>query len=217
MIPLPVVLLGAGGHAKVTLDLLHALGRSVLGVCDPKLVADGVVSWRGLSVLGGDEAVRRYSVEDVELVNGIGSVPGSSLRKKLHMHFTKHNYRFATLVHPSAILGVGVSLGNGVQIMAGAIVQADTQVQDNTILNTGVRVDHDCLISQHTHIAPGAILSGGVVLEEGVHIGPGATLTQGIRVGASAVIGAGTPVVRNVPARHQLTGLPPRAPYLISS
>ncbi|WP_010628767.1 acetyltransferase [Halomonas sp. KM-1] len=207
---LPVILLGAGGHAKVVLDVLLLLNRKVLGVCDPQLASNGVSAWRSFPVLGADEEILNYSPSSIELANGVGSMPGSHLRRNLYKLFVKKGYRFTTLVHPTAVLGSGVSLGHGTQVMAGSIVQADCYIGDNTILNTAVRIDHDGYIGQHAHLAPGAVACGGVVVEEGAHIGPGSILIQGISVGVEAVVGAGTVVIRNVPSHHFQTGQPPR-------
>lgn len=216
MSPLPVILLGAGGHAKVVLDLLQALDRQILGICDPTLAAQGAKAWRGLPVLGDDHAVEQYAPADIELANGTGSLPGSRLRRRLHAQFTRQGYRFALLVHPSAIVGSGVELGQGVQIMAGVIVQADTYIGDDVILNTGACIDHDCKIGHHVHVAPGAVLSGGIKLGNSCHIGAGATLLQGIRIGSEAVIGAGTTVISDVADGHLQTGQPPRTPRRIN-
>jgi len=212
----PVVLLGAGGHAKVVLDLLHALGRQILGVCDPDLTSKGLHSWRDVPILGRDEAIERYTPTDVELANGIGSLPGSRVRRRLHTRFTRQGYRFATLIHPSAVVGTGIQMGHGVQIMAGVIVHADTRIGDDVILNTGVRVDHDGDIGGHVHVAPGAVVSGGVTIGRGCHIGAGAVLMHGITIGEEAIIGLGTSVIADVAAGHQQTGQPPRSPRRIN-
>ncbi|MCE8027081.1 acetyltransferase [Halomonas daqingensis] len=212
---MPVILLGGGGHAKVVLDLLHALEREILGVCDPVLATQGIRTWRGLPVLGDDGAVAQYAPDAVELVNGTGSLPGNHLRRRLHEQFAALEYRFTTLVHPSAIIGTGVEFGHGVQVMAGVIVQPDSRLGDDVIINTGSRLDHDTQIGNHVHIAPGAVLSGGVIIGSGCHIGVGATLIQGIRIGSEAVIGAGTTVISDVAGGYLQTGQPPRSPSRI--
>lgn len=207
----PTILLGAGGHAKVVLDLLRLLDYHVLGVCDPEMVARGISQWRGLPVLGTDEAVMQYSPESITLANGLGSVPGQQLkRRRLHERFTNLGYYFVTLVHPSVILGSDVELGRGVQVMAGVIVQADTIVGDNVILNTGSRIDHDGLVGDHVHVAPGAVVSGNVAISEGCHIGPASVVIQSIKLAKDSVVGAGTTVLYDLPENCQLTGQPPR-------
>lgn len=212
----PVILLGAGGHAKVVLDLLQELDFEILGICDPGLADRDINKWYGLPVLGSDEAVRQHLPDSIALANGIGSLPGHQRRRRLHEQFTGEGYRFVTLVHSSAILGSGVKLGQGVQVMAGVIVQADTCIGDDVILNTGSRIDHDGLIGNHVHVAPGAVLSGDVTVSEDCHIGPGSVIIQGLKLGQGAVVGAGTTVLSDLAAHSQLTGQPPRLPVEIN-
>lgn len=202
-----LILMGAGGHAKVLLDLIHACELPLLGVCDPHLAQSGASLWRGLKVLGDDAAIAAYSPAEVQLVNGLGG-PG---RRALHDRCSAAGYRFATLVHPSAMIGSGVVLGAGVQLMAGVIIQADTDIGAGSIVNTAAQVDHDGTIGQHVHLAPGAILAGDVTLGEGVFVGPGAVIGRGVRVGDNAVIGAGTILLDSLAANARRLGNRPSA------
>lgn len=204
-----IVLVGAGGHAKVVLDALRASGLEVSGVVDPAL-ANNLSVWRDLPVMGSDQDLLRLPPDEVELVNGLGSLPGQSLRRQIFEKFISAGFTFRSVSHPSAIIGSGVQLHEGTQLMAGTIVQADCIIGRNTILNTGARIDHDCDIGAEVHIAPGAVISGGVRIGEGVHIGTGASVIQGIKLGAGAVIGAGAVVVRDVPGNARVMGPSPR-------
>lgn len=199
MIDARVILLGAGGHAKVVLDALSSRDICVSGVADPGLVAQGLYSWRGLDVLGGDDAVLALDPASVRLVNGIGSIPGGKdVRRELFIRYSDAGYRFLTVVHARSVVSVSASLEEGAQIMAGAIVQADTKVGPNTLINTNASIDHDCSLGAHCHIAPGVTVCGGVSIEESVHIGTGASVIQGIRLGAKSLIGAGVTVRKDV-------------------
>ena len=209
----PFILLAAGGHAKVVLDLLRRCGHTVKGVCDPGLVAGGHRLWRGVDVLGDDSALHDWSPDHVSLASGLGSLPGQAVRQRIYEKLTSAGYRFPALVHPTACLGEAVQLADGVQVMAGAILQADTRIGENSLINTGARIDHDCQIGRHVHVAPGATLSGKVEVDDGAHIGTGATVIQGLTIGQGSVVGAGTTVIRNVPAAHQVTGASPKQPH----
>lgn len=204
-----VILLGAGGHAKVLLDALLSADLKIKGVVDPVL-SGKETHWRGISVLGNDEDVLRLDPGQITLVNGTGSLPLSTLRQRLFCRFTEAGFQFLSVIHPSALVGTGVELGEGVQIMAGAVIQADTAIGSNSIINTGVLVDHDCVIDQGVHLAPGVVVSGGVTIGEGAHIGTGASIIQGVSIGAGAIVGAGTVVVKNVPEFHKLLGQAPK-------
>ena len=197
---LPLILIGAGGHARVLQELAQASGRQFLGVCDPHLASQGETTWRGLPVLGGDEALEEIDPTSVGLVNGIGQLVGSQARRDLYERLNTAGFTFPPLVHPAAWVACSATLSEGVQVMAGAIVQPDCRVNRNVIINTRASVDHDCVIGQHVHIAPGATLCGGVQVGEGAFIGAGAVIIQGIRVGVGAVVGAGVTLTRDLDA-----------------
>lgn len=206
----PVVILGAGGHAKVLLSLLQAIGAQVRGVCDPGLVAASVSTWRGIPVLGGDEALEHLDPSITGLVNGMGQVVGSSRRRSLFESLCAKGFTFPALVHPTAWVDASVKLHAGVQVMAGAVIQPDAMIGANTIVNTGARIDHDCIIAEHVHVAPGAVLCGGVTVACGAFIGAGSTTIQGLSIGESCIVGAGAVLVRDLQAGHLAVGSPVR-------
>ena len=100
--------------------------------------------------------------------------------------------RFALLVHPSAILGADLEIGDGTIIMAGAVVQAGTVIGKHCILNTNSSCDHDCTIGDYAHIAPGAVLCGNVTVGEGALIGAGAVCVPGAVIPPWSLVKAGT-------------------------
>lgn len=194
----PLVLLGAGGHARVLAALVRAAGYPVLGVCDPTLAADGISRWADLDVLGDDSALDRLPPDRVGLMLGIGHLARGNLREQLYAIWRARGYDFPALVHPSAWIAPGVVLGDGVQVMAGVVIQPGCAIGENSILNTRAGVDHDCRIGRDVHVAPGATLCGTVTVDDGAFIGAGATVIQGLRVGARAVVGAGVTLVQDL-------------------
>jgi sugar O-acyltransferase (sialic acid O-acetyltransferase NeuD family) len=203
---LPLVLIGAGGHGWVLAALLRAAGRSVLGVCDPKLVAHAVSRWEDLDVLGDDSALNLLPPDRVALVLGVGQLATGTLRQQIYASLRARGYGFPALVHPSAWVAPGVVLGEGVQVMAGAVIQPGCEIGENSIVNTRAGVDHDCRIGRNVHVAPGATLCGTVTVEDGAFIGAGATVIQGLNVGACAVVGAGVTLVRSLTAATTILG-----------
>jgi len=196
-----IILLGSGGHAKVLLETLRRGGREIVGITDP--VRPPGSSWENVAVLGDDSVISRFAVDDVILVNGIGSLPkDSGLRAKLYNEFVAQKYRFETVIDPFAIVAGSVLCRAGAQVMAGAIIQAGTVIAENAIINSGAIVEHDCVIGCHVHVAPGAVLSGNVEIGNNVHIGTGAVIIQGIRIGAGSIVGAGSVVTRDIGARQ---------------
>lgn len=204
---LPMLIIGAGGHARVLIEALAKSGAAMLGCVAKEPPARGFLS---IPFLGDDEALHRHEPSSVVLINGIGSIARPDLRRDIFLRFKQMGYRFGAVVHPSAILPSEFLLGEGVQVMAGAILQPGCCIGDNVIVNTGAVVDHDCQIGAHVHIAPGAVLSGDVTVGEGAHVGTGARVIQGIAIGTGAVVGAGATVLRDVPQCAMVAGVPAR-------
>ncbi len=193
-----VILVGGGGHARVLADSLILQENKILGFVDPKQ-KEMRVAGRWIPYLGTDKILLDKKLpQKAFLVNGVGSVGNPKIRKQIFERFKAAGYSFSAVIHPSAILARDVQRGEGVQVMAGAVVQAGTHLGNNCIINTRASVDHDCRIGDHVHIAPGAILCGGVKISEGSHVGCGAVIIQGVTVGRHLLIPANTLVKRPV-------------------
>ncbi|MEX1017275.1 MAG: NeuD/PglB/VioB family sugar acetyltransferase [Phycisphaeraceae bacterium] len=206
---LPLIVIGAGGHARVLLDVLRSMGREVLMLTDHDPACHGK-RIEGVLVQGGDEIVFKYAPDTVRLVNGIGSVALPATRQQVYERFTGEGYQFETLVHPSATVADSAQLGPGVQIMASATIQPGARLGQNVLVNTAASIDHDCVIGDHVHIAPGVTLSGNVTVGSTSHLGTGATVVQGICLGERVLVGAGAVVVRQIENDVTVMGVPAR-------
>lgn len=161
-----------------------------------------------LPIIGDDSAVFDYSCDAVELVNGLGSVGDTRLRTDIFNKFKNWGYSFRSVIHPAAVVADTCVLGEGVQVMAGVIINVGTHIATDTIVNTGAVIDHDCMIGSHVHIAPGVTISGGVQVGDCSHIGTGATIIQGVTIGNRALIGAGAVVINDVADGQKVVGVP---------
>jgi sugar O-acyltransferase (sialic acid O-acetyltransferase NeuD family) len=204
---LPLIVIGAGGHARVLLSTLLQLGRHVVGFTELEASEKVLL---GIPCIGNDDAVLTYDPQRVLLVNGIGSVGSDSKRLRIYDSFVSRSYRFTSVIHSSACIVSDARIDEGVQIMAGAIIQTGCVVHENSIINTGAQLDHDCIIDVHAHVAPGAVLSGSVHVGARAHVGAGATVIQGVHIGAEAIVGAGAVVLSDVPPSCIVVGVPAR-------
>lgn len=207
---LPLLLVGAGGHARVLVEVLRALGRPApLGALD----ADPALAGRRVAdvpILGDESVLAAHPPDTVRLLNAVGSVRSMETRRTVFERLKARGYTFETLVHPAAVLASDVRLGEGVQVMAGAILQVGVTVGANAIVNTGAILDHDGVLGAHCHLATGARAAGNVTIAEASHIGAGATLIQGLRIGPNATVGAGAVVLRDVAPGLVVAGVPAR-------
>ncbi|GGJ24902.1 acetyltransferase [Deinococcus roseus] len=195
-----VLVVGAGGHAKVVIDTLQAMGQTVTGVLDDRShLWGGTVL--GVPVLGGSDLLGQAK----QAVIAIGS---NQVRQKIaqaHPHV-----EWIRAVHPRAQISPSVQLGPGTVVFAGAVVQPDTQIGSHCIINTAASVDHDGKIEDFVHIAPGCHLAGNVSVLEGAFLGVGTCVIPGMSIGAWSTVGAGATVVRPVADHLIVVGTPAR-------
>jgi UDP-perosamine 4-acetyltransferase len=207
---IPVVGVGAGGHAKVIIDILRLSGRfEIVGLlaADPP---EPNASLDGVPIIGDDTMLPALLPRVRHAFMGLGSVRASIKREQLYEQVANAGFEFVTAVHPRATVAAGAALGKGVTIMAGAVVNPGASIGNNTILNTGSIVDHDCRVDHHVHIAPRACLAGSVWVGRNSHIGMGAVVLQGITIGERSTVAAGAVVIRDVPAGSTVAGVPAR-------
>lgn len=193
----PIIILGAGGHASVLVEMLLNNNKAILGFVAPQKTE--IKNYPQCKYLGRDQTLEKFTSADVRLVCGLGaiSVEGNLIRRNLFTHFKNKGFIFETLIHPNAVVASTANIGEGCVIMAGVILQPNVILEKNIIINTKSSVDHDCHIQSHVHIAPGCTLSGAVVVGENTMIGMGANIIQGVNVGNNTMIRAGSLVVEN--------------------
>jgi len=204
----PLILVGGGGHAAVLTEIINGLQHTLLGFTDIQPPDNNTVL-TGLNFLGDDPAIlSSHSPDEISLINGLGSTGDIKHRATLFNRFTAEHYSFADIIHPTACLSPSVSYGQGLQILAGAIVNTGAQLGDNVLINSRALVEHHCTIGDHTHIASGAVLCGSCHIGQSVHIGAGAVINQGITIGHGAIIASGAVVIADVPAGNLAVGVP---------
>ncbi|MCX7597344.1 MAG: acetyltransferase [Armatimonadetes bacterium] len=203
-----VVIIGAGGHGRVMLDVLRCQGTAeVVGFVDDAPGLQGSTA-HGLPVLGTVEDLVKLRHQGIEAF--VAAIGDNAIRAKKFACATEAGLAPWDAIHPSAVIAADVTWAPGVQVVAGVVVNTGAQLGNNVILNTACSVDHDCRVGDHCFIGPGARLGGTVKIEEGAFLGIGAIILPNLRVGAWSTVGAGAVVTRDVPARVVVVGCPAR-------
>ena len=201
-----VIVVGAGGHAKVCIELLHAQGDKVAYcVGNP----DSPDTCLGIPVLKSDEhlaALRQDGYEQVFIA--IGSNP---VRNKLAKKVTDLGFRLINAISPAAVVSPSAALGTGIAVMAGAVINAEATIADLCIINTGATIDHDCVIGLAAHIAPQCALAGNVHVGNLSFVGVGSKIIPEIHIGESVMVGAGSVVISNIGSATTVVGVPAKA------
>jgi serine acetyltransferase len=101
-------------------------------------------------------------------------------------------------------------VGEGSQILAGAIVGDEAVLGKACIVNTRASVDHEDILDDGVEIGPGATLCGLVRMGTASWVCAGATVLPRITIGADAIVGAGAVVIKDVPEGITVVGVPAR-------
>ena len=204
-----IVIFGTGGMARdlhaLLRDLVSATSRfEVLGFLDDDHTRHGQ-RVHGLPVLG--DAAWVATRTDVEVAVGIGSPPAK--RRVVH-RLRRAGARFPSLVHPTAVVGREVTLGEGTVVSAGCVFTTDISVGPFVTVNTACTLAHDDVIDAYATLAPGVHLAGNVRLRTGAELGIGAVAIQGVTVGEWSIVGAGAVVTTDVEPNVTAVGVPAR-------
>jgi sugar O-acyltransferase (sialic acid O-acetyltransferase NeuD family) len=203
------LVIGAGGHARVLLDILRSSDPPVecaLLDADPKRWGTTMMD---VPIIGGDDMLPKLVQKGVRyFVIGLASTGGSTLRSSLFERAIALGLKPLPVIHVRAVRSPWSEVGCGLQMFAGSVINAGAVLGTSVIVNTGAIVEHDCRIEDHVHIATGARLCGCVKVGKGAHIGAAAVVRQGIGIGEGALVGAGSVVVRDVAPHTRVAGSP---------
>ena len=203
-----ILVIGAGGHARVAADVIRVAGvYRIHGFFDSLKPERNGSAFEGSTILAGADLLPKLREHVEYAVVAIGDNPA---RMRLAEAAQKLDFKLATLVHPSAVVAASVILGPGTVVFAGAVINPATTIGANVIINTGATVDHDCRIAEGVHIAPGAHLGGHVTVGRGALVGLGAAVKPAVTIGPSAIVGVGAAVVNDVAPGVTVGGVPAR-------
>jgi UDP-perosamine 4-acetyltransferase len=201
-----IVVVGAGGHAKVVLEAVQATQRfTVVGATDP---APEAATLLGVPIVGSDDVLPRL------LASGIGcavlALGENELRERLGARLQAMGFMLPAIVHPQAFIAPSARVADGAVVMARAVVGTDTTVGPFAIINTGAILDHDNVIGVAAHVAPGCSLAGWVKVGPRSLIGVGSAVRPKISIGADVIVGAGSAGVTDLAAGACVGGVPAR-------
>jgi sugar O-acyltransferase (sialic acid O-acetyltransferase NeuD family) len=201
----PLVLVGAGGHARETaMSFLAARPeRDFLGFLDDR--ATGMTP-EGWPILGRIDAWTSHraaaflvAVNDPRIRRRIVAAMRRQGEPDWHVH-----------VHPGLVVHPSCRIGPGSVVLPGACLTVSVTLGEFTIVNRGVQLGHDVRVGAFTSVNPGAIVSGCVTVGDGVEVGSAASVRQGLGIGDGATLGMGAVAVKDVPANAVAIGNPAR-------
>ena len=197
-----VVIIGAGGHAKVIADIILCSGDNLVGFLDDDVSKQGQTIYKDHKVIGRIEGYSNF--RDCSFIIAIGD---NKTRAKIAEELKVDWY---TAIHPSAVIADTVKIGVGTVVMAGVVINVDTIIGKHCIINTSATIDHDNIIGDFVHISPGAHLAGTVSIGDYSWIGIGVVVINNINISKDIIVGANSTVLKNIGEFGTYVGVPAR-------
>ena len=196
-----LIILGASGHGKVAADIAIRCGYEEILFLDDNPEAMECLGW---------PVVGRVSEADGYQGDFFVAIGNPTVRERIQNKLEGQGKNLALLIHPSAILGIGVTIGKGSILMAGVVVNPCAEIGKGCILNTAASVDHDCKVGDYVHVSVGAHIAGTVTIGAKTWIGVGAAVKNNVTIAQNCMIGAGATVVRSITEAGTYIGTPAR-------
>lgn len=212
-----VVVVGAGGFGRETLDVIEAHNRecaapedilNVVGIIDDKPSAINIerLRNRGYEVLGGLDFLTTIRPAEAYVL-GIGS---PQVKKQIAERLDRDGLRARGVIHPHAVVGSDSAVEPGVIICSGAQISTNVRLDRHVHVNPNATIGHDTHLAEFTSVNPGAIVSGEVHVGPTTLVGAGAVILQGLFVGTACVIGASACLTKDIPTGKTAVGVPAR-------
>jgi sugar O-acyltransferase (sialic acid O-acetyltransferase NeuD family) len=205
-----IVIVGVGGLGREIAEWVEDINEvtptfRVLGFLDDDASKHGLKR-HDLPVLGSLDWLTERS-RTVATVIGLGN---PAPKRRVVERLRAHSAGFPSIVHPNAVVGRYVALGEGCIVCPGVILTTDIRVGHFVTFNFDLTVGHDATIDDFVTLAPGVHISGYVKVREGADLGAGAVTIPSVEIGAWSVVGAGAAVTQDVPANCTAVGVPAR-------
>ena len=195
-----LIIIGGGEHAFMVYEAALLSGQfKVVGFLDRQPATLGDVSY-----LGTDDAAPNYP--GVAFVMGIGTMQAGPARRQMIGRMQVK--RWASVVHPRAIVLPSATIGAGTVIMPGAIVNARSMIGNHCIVNSGAIVEHDVRVGHCTHLSPGTVVGGGAEIGDNCFVGLGSRVRDHVSIGNDTLVAMGSVVTGSWPQGSVLRGVP---------
>lgn len=207
-----LVILGGSGIGMIAASIANDLGYyNITGFLNDTLPVGSLIGkYDKIPVIGNSNDVSRYLDEKDTyfFVAYVGLQKEKEVFDKVESLGIPSD-RYATLIHPTAIIPKGFChIGNGVLMAPLSQLSTDTTIEDNCILLANSFVGHDTILKKFAHVATNGVIGANVIVGRACHIGSNATIREKITIGDFSLIGSGSVVLNDVPDNSINVGNP---------
>jgi len=195
-----LIILGAGGTAFDLIDIAIAMNKikkqwNILGFLDDNIELIGKNVYH-FPVLGTISQSEEY--KDAFFASSIGDAYRTNLRMIVREKVPFANERFASLIHPTAIISESAIIEPGAVIYGNVTLSGMVHVGHDVFLCGNTFLGHECVIGKHTLLSVGNYLASDVHVGNCCYLGVGVIVRHQITIGDNCLIGMGTKIVKPI-------------------
>ena len=202
-----MLIVGARGFAKEVLEIFAQLNQTE-NICfyDDVNFHTEPGFYQHFKILTKRSQVEAYFKEDNRFTIGIGN---PTIRRKIYHDFIAIGGKFESTISPLAHIGhYGNIIGDGCNIMTGAVITNDVKIGKGCLINLNCTIGHDTMIDDFVELSPAVNISGNCKIGSQCNIGTGAILLPKVKLGANVTVGAGAVVTKDVAEGMTVIGVP---------
>ncbi len=203
-----VIIIGASGFGREIVQWIDDINNvnpewNILGFIDdnPKALEGCKCDYKVLGPINGwDPKSSEYFVCAL-------AIP--EVKYKIVSMLKEKGAKFATIIHPTALVNKNAIIGEGVVMTPRSNVNPDVEIGDFvSILGSGI--GHDAKVGDYSTLSGRCSVNGHVQVGKMVYMGCGTVIAPSKKIGDGAYIGIGSVVVTNVKAGTRVFGNPAR-------
>lgn len=192
----PLVIFGAGGHAKTVIPVVHAMGCwDIVGLV-VDFIENDTYDVMGCPVLLGQDQF--LSLRETGVKHAFIAIGENALRQKISKRVTGMGFELVNIVHPTALVMQGAMLEDGIFLNAYSIVGSEVKIARGVIAQPYVTVGHESQVGAYCQLSPGVRIGGACRIGERCFFGPNSVVYPKISIGDSAAVGANSVVNKDL-------------------
>jgi len=197
-----LLIIGTGGQGKVVLDCAKNYYDTITFMTNDK----NSLGINGYPIIYEQEITLDKILKNYDEV--IVAIGNNNARLNISLEYESKGIKLATIIHPKAVISDTAEIGCGTVVFANAVINPSAKIGKACIINTGVIIEHDCVLENGVHISPNTAMGGTVFIGEKTWVCVGSSIANNIKIGNNSIIGAGAVIIKDIPNKVLAVGVP---------